>query len=82
MTIGIFKHKLQIIGKSTVASLGLLILIVGAVVYIVNVSAQTNVNADRIEYIKANIMPREVLNEKFQGIYDRLDMINENLKSI
>ncbi len=81
MTIETFKHKLQIIGKSTVASLGLLILIVGAAVYIVNASAQTNVNADRIEYIKANMMTREFLDGKFQGIYDRLDMINENLKS-
>ena len=81
MTIETFKHKLQIIGKSTVASLGLLILIVGAAVYIVNGVARTEANTGRIENLEATVMPRELLNEKFQGIYDRLDMINENLKS-
>lgn len=65
--------KIQVIGKSSAISLGVLILVVGAAVFIVNGVAQTEANTGRIENLEATVMPREVLNEKFQGIYDRLD---------
>ena len=69
--------KSQIIDKSSAISVGLVVVLIGVAIYIAGVDAQGNVNTNRIDNLEATVMPREVLELRFEGINNKLDTLLE-----